>query len=134
MTRGRPWVRLKIAASLDGKTALMNGAQPMDHRRRGAARWPRWRARACAVLTGIGTVRDDDPQLTVRDVATPRQPLRVVVDSRLETPPAAKVLAGGGALVAAAVRDDARERGAARTAARKSWCCRMPRARSISAS
>lgn len=110
MTRGRPWVRMKLAASLDGKTALLNGRSQWitgaAARRDGHA----WRARACAVLTGIGTVRDDDPQLTVRAVATPRQPLRVIVDSRLETPPAAKVLAGGGVLVAAAVKDDARMR------------------------
>jgi diaminohydroxyphosphoribosylaminopyrimidine deaminase/5-amino-6-(5-phosphoribosylamino)uracil reductase len=110
MTRGRPWVRLKLAASLDGKTALLNGRSQWltgaAARRDGHA----WRARACAVLTGIGTVRDDDPQLTVRDVATSRQPLRVIVDSRLETPPTAKVLAGGGVLVVAAVRDGARVR------------------------
>jgi len=110
MTRGRPWVRVKLAASLDGKTALANGRSQWitgaAARRDGHA----WRARACAVLTGIGTVRDDDPQLTVREVATPRQPLRVVVDSRLETPLDAKVLAGGGTLVAAAVKDDARMR------------------------
>ncbi len=110
MTRGRPWVRLKIAASLDGKTALMNGRSQWLTGAAARRDGHEWRARACAVLTGIGTVRDDDPQLTVRDVATPRQPLRVIVDSRLETPPAAKALAGGGALVAAAVRDDARER------------------------
>ena len=110
MTRGRPWVRVKLAASLDGKTALMNGRSQWitgaTARRDGHA----WRARACAVLTGIGTVRDDDPQLTVREVATPRQPLRVIVDSRLQTPPGARVLAGGGVLVAAAVRDAARIR------------------------
>ena len=104
MTRGRPWVRLKIAASLDGKTALSNGRSQwitgQEARRDGHA----WRARACAVLTGIGTVRDDDPKLTVRDVATPRQPVRVVVDSRLETPAKAQVL-GPGAIVAAAVQD-----------------------------
>ena len=108
MTRGTPWVRLKVAASLDGRTALANGQSQWitgpDARRDGHA----WRARACAVLTGIGTVRDDDPQLTVREVATSRQPLRVVIDSRLETPPAARVLAGGGALVACAVEDKAR--------------------------
>lgn len=102
MTRGRPWVRMKIAASLDGKTALNNGSSRWitgpEARRDGHA----WRARACAVLTGIGTVRDDDPELTVREVETPRQPLRVVVDSRLETPPAAKVLRNG-ALIAAAL-------------------------------
>jgi diaminohydroxyphosphoribosylaminopyrimidine deaminase / 5-amino-6-(5-phosphoribosylamino)uracil reductase len=105
MTRGRPWVRMKIAASLDGKTALNNGRSQWitgaSARRDGHA----WRARACVVLTGFGTVRDDDPQLTVREVETPRQPLRVVVDSRLETPLTAKVLAGGGALIAAAVDD-----------------------------
>lgn len=105
MTRGRPWLRLKAAASLDGKTALNNGVSQWitgpDARRDGH----RWRARACAVLTGVGTVRDDDPSLTVRDVDTPRQPLRVVVDSRLETPPTAKILAGGGTLIFAAVDD-----------------------------
>jgi diaminohydroxyphosphoribosylaminopyrimidine deaminase/5-amino-6-(5-phosphoribosylamino)uracil reductase len=105
MTRGRPWLRLKAAASLDGKTALDNGASQwitgLAARRDGHA----WRARACAILTGIGTVRDDDPQLSVRDVDTPRQPLRVIVDSRLETPLTAKVLRGGPVLVAAAVDD-----------------------------
>ena len=105
MTRGRPWLRLKAAASLDGKTALNNGLSQWitgsDARRDGH----RWRARACAILTGIGTVRDDDPSLTVRDVQTPRQPLRVIVDSRLETPPAAKILQGGQVLIAAAVDD-----------------------------
>ena len=109
MTRGRPWVRLKIAASLDGRTALANGRSQWitgpDARRDGH----RWRARACAILTGIGTVRDDDPQLTVRDVATPRQPVRIVVDSRLETPASARVL-GPGTLVAAAVDDATRAR------------------------
>jgi len=106
MTRGRPWLRLKAAASLDGTTALHNGVSQWitgpDARRDGHA----WRARACAILTGIGTVRDDDPQLTVREVDTPRQPLRVIVDSRLETPLTAKILSGGPVLVAAAVDDE----------------------------
>lgn len=105
MTRGRPWVRMKIAASLDGKTALASGKSRWitgaAARRDGHC----WRARACALLTGIGTVRDDDPQLTVREVPTPRQPLRVVVDSRLELPENARVLAGGGVLIAAARED-----------------------------
>lgn len=105
MTRGRPWLRLKTAASLDGKTALNNGVSQWitgpEARRDGH----RWRARACAILTGIGTVRDDDPQLLVRDVETTRQPLRVVVDSRLETPLTAKILRGGPVLIAAAVDD-----------------------------
>jgi diaminohydroxyphosphoribosylaminopyrimidine deaminase/5-amino-6-(5-phosphoribosylamino)uracil reductase len=102
MTRGRPWVRLKIAASLDGGTALLNGQSQwitgVEARRDGHA----WRARACAILTGIGTVKDDNPHLTVRDVETPRQPLRVVVDSRLETPPGAHVVSKGTLIAAAA--------------------------------
>ena len=101
MTRGTPWVRMKVAASLDGRTALANGESQWitgaEARKDGHA----WRARACAVLTGVGTVKDDDPQLTVRDVPTTRQPLRVVVDSRLQTPLTARLL-GPGALIAAA--------------------------------
>jgi diaminohydroxyphosphoribosylaminopyrimidine deaminase/5-amino-6-(5-phosphoribosylamino)uracil reductase len=107
MSRGRPWVRMKIAASLDGRTALANGQSQWitgaEARRDGHA----WRARACAVLTGIGTVRDDDPRLDVREIETPRQPLKVVVDSRLELPLSAKLLQSGEVLVAAALRDDA---------------------------
>jgi diaminohydroxyphosphoribosylaminopyrimidine deaminase/5-amino-6-(5-phosphoribosylamino)uracil reductase len=102
MTRGRPWLRLKVAASLDGKTALNNGVSQWitgpDARRDAHA----WRARSCAVLTGIGTVKDDNPRLTVREVPTTRQPLRVVIDSRLETPLDAAVLEGGNVLIAAA--------------------------------
>ena len=107
MQRGRPWVRMKIAASLDGRTALANGASRWitgpDARRDGHA----WRARACAVLTGIGTVLDDDPQLNVREVQTTRQPLKVVVDSRLQLPPSAKLLEEGKVLVAAALENRA---------------------------
>jgi len=103
MTRARPWVRLKIAATLDGRTALENGQSQWitgpEARRDGH----RWRARACALLTGAGTVAADDPQLTVREVDTPRQPLRIVVDSRLETPPTAKILQGEKTLVFSAV-------------------------------
>src|SRR5687767_5057778 len=102
VTRGRPWVRLKVAATLDGRTALPDGRSQWitgpDARRDGH----RWRARACAILTGIGTVRADDPRLTVREVDTPRQPLRVVVDSRLEIPENARVLEGDKVLVFAA--------------------------------
>ena len=107
MTRGLPWVRLKVAASLDGKTALANGRSQWITGEEARRDGHHWRARACAVLTGAGTVRDDDPRLTVRDVPTTRQPLRVVVDSKLETPPSAKILEGGGALVAAAREDKA---------------------------
>lgn len=105
LTRGRPWVRMKIAASLDGKTALLNGKSRWITGEAARSDGHHWRARACAVLTGIGTVRDDDPQLTVRAVETPRQPRRVVVDSRLETPLTARVLAGGGTLIVCAVED-----------------------------
>jgi diaminohydroxyphosphoribosylaminopyrimidine deaminase/5-amino-6-(5-phosphoribosylamino)uracil reductase len=107
MSRGRPWLRMKIAASLDGRTALANGQSQWitgpEARRDGHA----WRARACAVLTGIGTVRDDDPRLNVREIETTRQPLKVVVDSRLQLPLSAKLLQNGRVLVAAAVEDKA---------------------------
>jgi diaminohydroxyphosphoribosylaminopyrimidine deaminase / 5-amino-6-(5-phosphoribosylamino)uracil reductase len=99
MTRGRPWVRLKVAASLDGKTALMNGKSQwitgLEARRHAHA----WRARSCAIMTGSGTVLDDDPSLTVREVPCTRQPRRVVIDGRLQTPMTAKVLAEEGALI-----------------------------------
>ena len=105
VTRGRPWVRMKIAATLDGRTALGEGSGANA----GRSQWitgaearrdgHRWRARACAVLTGVGTVRADDPRLTVREVETPRQPLRVIVDSRLETPSSARILEGERVLV-----------------------------------
>ena len=79
-------MRLKVAVSLDGRTALDNGASQWITGAGGARRRPRVaQARAGAVLTGIGTVLDDDPRLDVRLVDTPRQPLRVVVDSRLDT-------------------------------------------------
>jgi diaminohydroxyphosphoribosylaminopyrimidine deaminase / 5-amino-6-(5-phosphoribosylamino)uracil reductase len=99
MTRGRPWVRMKIAATLDGRTALADGRSQWITGAEARKDGHRWRARACAILTGIGTVKADDPRLTVRDVETPRQPLRVVVDSRLEIPEKAKILAGGNVLI-----------------------------------
>src|SRR5688572_17100672 len=109
-TRGRPWVRMKVAASLDGKTALANGQSQWITGEAARNDGHRWRAQACAVLTGIGTVRDDDPQLSVRAVATPRQPLGVVIDSRLELPLHARILAGGGTVIAGAVKDPAKVR------------------------
>jgi len=102
MTRGRPWVRTKLAASLDGKSALAGGESKWITGPEARADGHAWRARACAILTGIGTVRDDDPALTVREVRTPRQPLIVVVDRHAETPPKARVLSGGNALVVTA--------------------------------
>lgn len=109
MQRGTPWVRMKAAASLDGKTALHNGRSQWITS--GAARddghW--WRARACAVLTGIGTVQEDDPQMNVRAVDTPRQPQRIVVDSRLQISPDARILAGGGTWIVAAQANPEKE-------------------------
>jgi diaminohydroxyphosphoribosylaminopyrimidine deaminase/5-amino-6-(5-phosphoribosylamino)uracil reductase len=92
MTRRRPWVRMKIAASLDGRTALPGGESQWITGAAARADGHAWRARACAILTGVGTVRQDNPQLTVREVDTPRQPLRVVVDSRLSLPLDARIL------------------------------------------
>ena len=106
MTRGRPWVRLKIAATLDGRTALADGRSQWITGPEARKDGHRWRARACAILTGIGTVKADDPRLTVREVDTPRQPLRVVVDSRLEIRHDARVLEGGGALIFTAIDAD----------------------------
>jgi diaminohydroxyphosphoribosylaminopyrimidine deaminase/5-amino-6-(5-phosphoribosylamino)uracil reductase len=107
--RGRPWVRMKIAASLDGRTALPNGTSQWITGPAARADGHAWRRRAGAILTGIGTVLEDDPRLDVRLVPTSRQPLRVVVDSRLQTPPEARLLAPPGqVLIATALRDAGR--------------------------
>ena len=95
MVRGTPWVRLKVAASLDGTTALHNGASQWITSDAARADGHAWRARACAVLTGVGTVLADHPRLDVRAVSTPRQPHVVVVDSQLQTPPDARLLIAG---------------------------------------
>jgi diaminohydroxyphosphoribosylaminopyrimidine deaminase/5-amino-6-(5-phosphoribosylamino)uracil reductase len=92
MTRGLPWVRLKIAASLDGKTALPNGKSQWITGPLARADGHHWRAQACAIVTGVGTVKEDDPSLNVRDVFTERQPMRIIIDSKLETPPNSKIL------------------------------------------
>ncbi|MEJ7931375.1 bifunctional diaminohydroxyphosphoribosylaminopyrimidine deaminase/5-amino-6-(5-phosphoribosylamino)uracil reductase RibD [Ramlibacter sp. AN1015] len=86
MRRGTPWVRMKVAASLDGTTALDNGASQWITSEAARTDGHAWRARACAVLTGIGTVLEDDPRLDVRLPDISRQPRLVVVDSRLELP------------------------------------------------
>jgi len=93
MTHGTPWVRMKVAASLDGQTALENGVSQWITSTPARDDGHAWRARACAVLTGIGTVLEDDPQLDVRAISTPRQPTLVVMDSQLETPVSAKLFA-----------------------------------------
>jgi diaminohydroxyphosphoribosylaminopyrimidine deaminase / 5-amino-6-(5-phosphoribosylamino)uracil reductase len=99
MTRERPWVRMKVAGSLDGRTALPSGESQWITSAAARADGHAWRARACAILTGIGTVREDNPQLTVREVATTRQPLRVLIDSRLEAPLTARIFEGPPPLV-----------------------------------
>ncbi len=92
MTRQRPWVRLKTASTLDGRTALANGASQWITGAAARADVQRLRARACAILTGSGTVLADNPKMNVRDFDIGRQPLRVVVDSVLRTPADAAIL------------------------------------------
>lgn len=92
MTRGTPWVRSKIAMSLDGRTALANGVSQWITGEAARRDVQHWRARSCAVLTGINTVLADDPRLSVRDIAIERQPLRVALDSRLRMPLNARIL------------------------------------------
>ena len=107
MIRKTPWVRMKVAASLDGKTALDNGVSQWITSDAARADGHAWRARACAVLTGIGTVLEDNPRLDVRLVNTPRQPHLVVVDSSLETPLNASLfIAGRACYIYAATRND----------------------------
>lgn len=106
MSLGRPWIRVKIAAGLDGKTALENGESQWITSPQARRDAHRWRARSCAILTGIGTLTHDDPRLNVRDVKTTRQPLRVVVDSRLRMPGDAKIVDGGGLIIATACDDE----------------------------
>lgn len=109
MQRGRPWVRMKSAASLDGMTALHNGQSQWITSDAARADGHAWRARACAILTGIGTVKADDPQLNVRGVATPRQPRRIIVDSRLEIDLGARILQGDPSWIVAARADQHKE-------------------------
>lgn len=108
MTRQRPWVTLKIAASLDGRTALSNGVSQWITGPAARSDVQRQRARSCAILTGIGTVLADDPQMTLRELDTGRQPLRVVVDSQLRISPQARILQGGNTLVACLAGQEAK--------------------------
>ncbi len=100
MTQQRPLVRIKIAASLDGRTALRNGESQWITSQAARADVQQWRARSCAMMTGIGTILGDNPSLTVRAHAIDRQPLTVVVDSHLRMPLDAKVLANPDVLIA----------------------------------
>jgi diaminohydroxyphosphoribosylaminopyrimidine deaminase/5-amino-6-(5-phosphoribosylamino)uracil reductase len=111
MERGRPWLRLKAAISLDGRTALGNGASQWITGEAARSDGHAWRRRAGALLTGVGTVLEDNPRLDVRLVPVACQPLRVVVDSRLQTPATARILEPpGSVLIYAAVDDAARRR------------------------
>ena len=105
MQTGLPWVRLKIASSLDGTTALNNGTSQWITSEPARLDGHKWRAQACAILTGIGTIKEDNPLLTVRGIDTPRQPLRVVIDSALAISLDAKILEGGNTLVICANPD-----------------------------
>ena len=109
VTRGRPWVTLKVAATLDGKTALLNGESKWITGADARRDVHRLRGEACAVLTGVGTLLSDDPELTVRGVPCERQPLRILVDNRLEVPDTAKLLRGGNVLIATVTRNPQRE-------------------------
>lgn len=102
MTTGRPWVRLKTAATLDGRTALPDGRSQWITGEAARADAMLLRARAGVILTGIGTVLADNPRMTVRLPDQKRFPIRAVIDPRLETPPDARILEGGGTLIVAA--------------------------------
>jgi diaminohydroxyphosphoribosylaminopyrimidine deaminase/5-amino-6-(5-phosphoribosylamino)uracil reductase len=104
--RGRPWVRMKVAASLDGRTALPDGRSQWITGPQARADGHAWRRRASAVLTGLGTVLADDPRLDVRLVPTPNQPLRVVVDSRLQIPETAALFGAAGSVLVATTVDE----------------------------
>ncbi|MDP2829793.1 MAG: bifunctional diaminohydroxyphosphoribosylaminopyrimidine deaminase/5-amino-6-(5-phosphoribosylamino)uracil reductase RibD [Sulfuricellaceae bacterium] len=127
MTRGRPWLRVKTASSLDGRTALLNGESKWITGAAARADVQAWRARACAILTGVGTVLADDPRMNVRDLDTPRQPLKIIVDSRLSTPPTAQILYDG-ALIVDAV-DDPVKRAALEAAGAEVLCIPGPNGR-----
>ena len=109
MSRGFPYVRSKIAASLDGKTALNNGVSQWITSEPARLDVQHWRARSCAILTGIGTILADNPSMTVRDLKMDRQPLKVIVDSQLKIPIDAKILQGGNAIIAFAQQNPQKE-------------------------
>lgn len=94
MTRKTPWAWLKLAASLDGRIALANGQSQWITGPAARADGHHWRARSCVVLTGVGTVRADDPQMNVRHVETARPPIKAIVDSRLQIDPQARIFDG----------------------------------------
>ncbi|MFM2050114.1 MAG: hypothetical protein RL682_605 [Pseudomonadota bacterium] len=110
MIRKTPWVRIKTASSLDGKTALVNGVSQWITGEPARTDGHAWRARACAILTGIGTVLEDDPTLNVRQPESQRQPHLAIVDSRLETPLNARIFnADRSVFIYASVRNDSKK-------------------------
>lgn len=108
MSRGLPWVWMKMAASLDGRSALHNGMSQWITGAEARADGHHWRARSCVVLTGMGTVLKDDPQLNARGVQTPRQPRKAVVDGRFDIPENARLFDGGEVIVFTAREDAAK--------------------------
>jgi diaminohydroxyphosphoribosylaminopyrimidine deaminase/5-amino-6-(5-phosphoribosylamino)uracil reductase len=110
MRRGRPWMRIKMAQSLDGRIALANGESRWITGEPARRDVHALRARSCAILTGIGTVLQDNPDLTVRYVECKRQPRRVLIDSRLEVPLDSKVLKGEPPIVFTVTGDAARRK------------------------
>ena len=126
MQRGRPWLRLKIAASLDGRTALDNGASQWITGEAARHDGHAWRKRASALLTGSGTVLADDPRLDVRGHAIARQPLRVVVDSHLATPPTARLFEAAAPVLLVSARPDAARESALRDRGAEILACPGP--------
>ena len=121
MCQGLPWVRMKMAASLDGKTALPSGESQWITGPLARADGHHWRAQACAILTGVGTVIEDDPRLNVRDVNTTRQPIKIIIDSHLAIPLNAQIFtteASGVMIVYAAANSHEQQQKAAELTAR----------------
>lgn len=119
--RSRPWVRMKLAASLDGRTALPNGASQWITGPPARLDGQRWRQRAQAVLTGIGTVLADNPRLDVRDIPTTLQPLRVVLDSSWRTPLDARILRPPGDVLVIGARPDTTRQAALHASGARTW-------------
>lgn len=127
METGKPWVRLKVAASIDGYTALTNGQSQWITGAQARQDGHVWRARADAILTGIGTVEADDPMMTVRGVETTHQPRKIVVDSHLRISPLAKIFGDDGILLVCANQDTNKD---AALQAKGAEIIRMPNANS----
>ena len=124
--RGRPWVRMKLATSLDGRSALSNGISQWITGPEARADGHRWRKRASAVMTGIGTVLADNPRLDVRAVETASQPLRVVLDTHLRMPAQAAILRPPGTVLVIGSTGHAARVAALRDAGAEVWEMDVP--------